>query len=63
MGAIISCEASVINDRWKGPQSHKIGGFHDDEDCVYGYYAVWSGGPNFLGNRVYCFRQWNKMQS
>jgi hypothetical protein len=31
MGAIISCEASVINDCWKGPRSHKTGGFHDDE--------------------------------
>jgi hypothetical protein len=48
MGAIISCEASVINDRWKGPQSHKIGGFHDVEKSVYGYYTVWSGSPNFF---------------
>jgi len=30
---------------------------------VYGYYTMWSGSPNFLEDRVYCFRQWNEMQT
>jgi hypothetical protein len=36
MGAENSCEASVINDRCKGLQSHNIRGFHDFEDkCLW----------------------------